>query len=188
MSSRITASYCPTYDADTTFCPVSSLIRRSIATNLQAFFFASPLKPGTVFHATLLLFFFAPAFSFHQERFSFRNSGVFWMGEGGRLSRWASFSAPRPPPPSSFGSHFSSSCSLCFLSFSKFFLSLVFTLFLACLLIPSHLNFFSPLWLALFAHPFPPNLIVLHSVMRKLCTLCCKKCSLIFSWLSLVFE
>lgn len=47
----------------------------------SAFFFASPLKPGTVFDATLLLLRLAvPGFSFHQQRFSFRNSGVFWEG------------------------------------------------------------------------------------------------------------
>lgn len=81
----------------------------------SAFFFASPLKPGTVFDATLLL---VLGFSFHQERFSFRNSDVFLD------------SCVEPPSSFFFGSHF---CLLCF-PFSKFFLFLVFTLFLACLL------------------------------------------------------
>lgn len=113
----------------------------------SAFFFASPLKPGTVFDATLLLFYFVPRsldFPSTSNDSAFEILVFFWgAGKGLALSLHS-------PPPFSFGSHFS--CLLCF-PFSKFFPSLVFTLFLACLLIPSHLNFFSPLWLAFFCTP-----------------------------------
>lgn len=155
MSSRITASYCPTYDADTTFCPVSSLIRRSIATNLQL---------SSLPHLwNLARFSMQPSFS-SLHFLSTRNDSAFeilpffWTLA---LSLLLLFSLPHT--------------SVCFASHSRNFFSSWFSRFSLLVCFPKFLLSSLP---HIFLHaPFrqmarsPPKLIVLHSVMRKLCTL-----------------
>ena len=148
MSSRITASYCPTYDADTTLCPVSNRARPLIVTKLRLLFaplwnlarfstYPRGILPSflPLLHLLSTLFLtVVPAFlaiprTASDRCISLRNSAAFWTS---CLHHGTRCSALVPLPTSLSARAF----SCLFARLRAAFFSLYFTLFLVWLLVP----------------------------------------------------